>query len=142
MAGVLVVALAGTGVSASTVNAAKNDTAVERSESTEKEETEDHAKAGEDEKSSLLSEVLGDGVKVGEREVGKEETVYVISDSTGAARSVIVSDHLINRDGAAVLSDASTLKGITNVKGEETYTQNGTEVTWNEIGRASCRERV
>ena len=134
MAGVLVVALAGTGVSASTVNAAKNDTAVERSESTEKEETEDHAKAGEDEKSSLLSELLGDGVKVGEREVGKEETVYVISDSTGAARSVIVSDHLINRDGAAVLSDASTLKGITNVKGEETYTQNGTEVTWNAGG--------
>ncbi len=134
MAGVLVVALAGTGVSASTVNAAKNDTAVERSESTEKEETEDHAKAGEAEKSGLFSELLGDGVKVGEREVGKEETVYVISDSTGAARSVIVSDHLINRDGAAVLSDASTLKGITNVKGEETYTQNGTELTWNAGG--------
>ena len=134
MAGILVVALAGTGVSASTVNAAKNDTAVERSESTEKEETEDHAKAGEAEKSGLFSELLGDGVKVGEREVGKEETVYVISDSTGAARSVIVSDHLINRDGAAVLSDASTLKGITNVKGEETYTQNGTELTWNAGG--------
>ena len=134
MAGVLVVALAGTGASARTVNAAKNDTAVESSESTEKEEKEDNAKAGESEKSDLLSDVLGDGVKIGEKEVGKEETVYVISDSTGAAKSIIVSDHLINRDGEAVLSDASTLTGITNVKGEETYTQNGTELTWNAGG--------
>ena len=134
MAGVLVVALAGTGASARTVNAAKNDTAVESSESTEKEEKEDNAKAGESEKSDLLSDVLGDGVKIGEKEVGKEETVYVISDSTGAAKRIIVSDHLINRDGEAVLSDASTLTGITNVKGEETYTQNGTELTWNAGG--------
>ncbi len=135
MAGVLVVALAGTGASARTVNAAKNDTAVESSESTEKEEKEDNAKAGESEKSDLLSDVLGDGVKIGEKEVGKEETVYVISDSTGAAKSIIVSDHLINRDGEAVLSDASTLTGITNVKGEETYTQNGRELIWAADGK-------
>lgn len=128
MAGVLVVALVGTGMSAYTVSAANSGTAAEDINAAG---TEDEADAGEEkEGGSLFSEMSGSILKAGEREVGKEETVYVISDSSGAVKSIIVSDHLLNRDGASTIEDASTLAGITNVKGDETYTQNGKKLTW------------
>ena len=51
----------------------------------------------------------------------KDETVYVIATADGEARKVIVSDWLTNPDGAETLADVSTLAGVENVKGDETF---------------------
>ena len=88
IAGVLVVALVGTGTSAYTVSAAKNETVAESTDSAAGTEEADAEK--EEQKSELFSDMLDGGLRVSDREVGKEETVYVIADSTGAAKSIIV----------------------------------------------------
>ena len=64
------------------------------------------------------------------KEASKEETVYVVANADGSAKNVIVSEWLKNKDGEATLKDASDLKDIENVKGEETFTQNGDQITW------------
>ena len=69
-----------------------------------------------------------------EKEIGKEETVYVLADSTGKERKVIVSDHLINDENKDTIEDASTLKDIENVKGDETFKQDGSKLTWQADG--------
>ena len=48
---------------------------------------------------------------------------------------MIVSDHLLNHDGKETITDASSLKDIENVKGEETFTQDGQTLTWNAGGK-------
>lgn len=58
------------------------------------------------------------------RNVGKEETVYVLANADGSAEKVIVSDWLKNPDGAASLTDQTTLQDIQNVRGEQSYTIN------------------
>ncbi len=63
-------------------------------------------------------------------EASKEETVYVVANADGSAKNVIVSEWLKNKDGEATLKDASDLKDIENVKGEEAFTQNGDQLTW------------
>lgn len=131
IAGVLVVTLVATGSSVYSVNAAKaGSAATETVEETEvSEETEDTEDA-----ESSLKELLDNGSRVSEKEIGKEETVYVIADNTGKEQKIIVSDHLINNDDKDTLEDASTLKDIENVKGDETFTQSGNKVTWQADG--------
>lgn len=60
----------------------------------------------------------------------KEETVYVKTDATGGRPSVTVSDRLKNVNGAGRLADRSDLTGITNLKGNEKFEQNGSALTW------------
>lgn len=67
-------------------------------------------------------------------ETEKRETVYVISDATGAATSIIVSDHLVNADGLDEMKDASTLADIENVGGNQTFSQSGESLTWAAAG--------
>ncbi|MBR1781624.1 MAG: hypothetical protein IJ751_09520, partial [Oscillospiraceae bacterium] len=66
---------------------------------------------------------------------GKEETVYVVADPTGAVTETIVSAWLKNPEGKATLADSAELSDIENVKGDETYTQgaDGT-LTWQADG--------
>lgn len=64
----------------------------------------------------------------------KDETVYIISDAKGNAGKVIVEEWLKNRDGAQTIEDVSDLEGITNVKGDETFTQDGDKLTWQANG--------
>ena len=62
---------------------------------------------------------------------GKEETVYVIADAAGNPTETIVSAWLKNPDGASTLEDHSDLSDIQNVKGSETFTDNGGgHITW------------
>lgn len=64
-------------------------------------------------------------------EAGKVETVYVTADANGAVDEVIVSEWLKNADASDTLSDTTTLENIVNVKGNETYEDNGDgTVTW------------
>ena len=64
----------------------------------------------------------------------KDETVYVLAGADGRTNKVIVSDRLANPDGLAELTETSTLRGVENVKGDETCTENGTTRTWDAAG--------
>lgn len=67
--------------------------------------------------------------------VYKEETVYVNADATGNSDEVTVSDWLKNSGSVSGnLTDESILKEIKNVKGDETFTENGDQLTWNTAG--------
>lgn len=129
VAGVLIVTLVGTGVSVCDVSAAKASNSVSQTteQASEQEET-------DEETEEALDEILNSKVTINEKEIGKEETVYVIADNTGAAEKIIVSDHLMNNDDKKTIEDVSTLSDITNVKGDETFTQEGNRVVWQADG--------
>lgn len=55
----------------------------------------------------------------------KDETVYVITDAAGSQTDLIVSDHLKNSNASDTIKDASPLKDIENVKGEEKFEKSG-----------------
>lgn len=124
IAGVLTIAMVGTGFSVYTVHAEKAGT--------EAAQTTDSTSDSEDELS--LSSMLKDNVSVSEKEIDKDETVYLISDASGNVNQTIVSDHLINRDKSDTLKDKSSLKDIENVKGDETFSQSGDDLTWQADG--------
>jgi putative membrane protein len=67
-------------------------------------------------------------------EVTKDETVYIKTDANGEAQEIIVSDWLKNTDGSSELSDSTDLSDIENVKGDETFTQDGDQLVWNTDG--------
>ena len=132
IAGVLVVTLVATGSSVYSVNAAKAGSAA--TVTVEETEVSEEAEDTEDAESSL-KDLLDNGSKVSEKEIGKEETVYVIADNTGKEQKIIVSDHLINNDDKDTLEDASTLKDIENVKGKEKFTrEDDGSLSWNAKG--------
>lgn len=122
VAGVLVVAVVGSSATAYNVYAAKKP-ATETAEESKSDDSSDDFEGD-------LKDMLSDNINVEAKEVDKDETVYVIADSTGKATSTIVSAWLRNPDGKEELKDASDLKDITNVKGDETFTQSGSELTW------------
>lgn len=69
------------------------------------------------------------------QDVYKEETVYVNADATGNSDELTVSDWLKNSGSVSGnLTDESILKEIKNVKGDETFTENGDQLTWNTAG--------
>lgn len=125
VAGVLIVAVLVSGATAYNVYAAKN---------TNSTKTEAEADDAGSEFENDLHDMLSENINVEAKEVDKEETVYVIADSTGKATSTIVSTWLKNPEGKDVLNDASDLKDITNVKGDETFTQKGSDLTWQADG--------
>ena len=63
-------------------------------------------------------------------ENSKEETVYVNADANGKVSTITVSDHLVNNEKSDSISDASDLKDIENVKGDETFSGTGNDMTW------------
>ena len=71
----------------------------------------------------------------GSAPVSKEETVYVNADATGKETQITVSDWLKNAGTEAVVKDQSVLKGIKNVKGEETFEHADDNVTWQTDGK-------
>lgn len=93
----------------------------------------DQVSAAEKEEATeeVLNEALGQQIVSHSAESGKEETVYVIADSDGSTRSVIVSNQLKNAEGAQTLEDETTLTDIENVKGTQSYTAgSGNALTW------------
>lgn len=60
----------------------------------------------------------------------KEETVYVNADAGGKVKNITVSSWLKNGDGAAELTDVTKLTDVVNVKGNETFTQDGDTYVW------------
>ena len=123
VAGVLTIAMVGTGVSVYSAHTESPEQTVENVQLAAKDETDLN-----------LADMLKDNISVSDKEIGKDETVYLISDATGNVTKTIVSDHLINKDNATTLKDKSTLKDIENVKGDEEFTQSGDDVTWQADG--------
>lgn len=98
-----------------------NDLHMEKVSAAEKEEATEE----------VLNEALGQQIVSHSAESGKEETVYVIAESDGSTRSIIVSSQLKNADGAQTLEDVTTLTDIENVKGTQSYTEgSGNTLTW------------
>ena len=64
----------------------------------------------------------------------KDETVYVIADAKGKGTKTIVDEWLKNPDKKNTLDDVSSLTDIENIKGDETFEQNGDKVTWEANG--------
>lgn len=123
-AGVLTVAIAGTSYGAYTVYAEKGTATESTQQSEAKSEAEEE-----------LKEVLSAEVDKSEEEVGKDETVYIVADNTGKSKEVIVSDWLKNPEGKDTLEDASDLKDIKNVKGDETFKEKDGKLTWEAKGK-------
>lgn len=86
--------------------------------------------AEEDKLSDSLAKSIGSS-----DDAGKVETVYVNADASGAANDIIVSEWLKNSGASAKLSDKTELKDIVNVKGDETFKDNGDgTLTWEAKG--------
>jgi len=67
----------------------------------------------------------------GTEETSKQETVYQTLDANGNPTDTVVSDWLKNSGTGNVLEDASDLTDITNTKGDEEFTQDGSRLVWN-----------
>lgn len=120
VAGVLVIALAGTAVGTTyTVKAEKNTAEVQSTQTNEDEIN--------------VDDIL-DKVSISSDSVDKEESVYIITDASGNPTQTIVTDRLTNKSGAATIQDESNLSDIENVKGKETFTQDGSKLTWQADG--------
>ena len=121
VAGVLTVALLGSGMTAVAVNADQNKDAEVQQETTV-----------DDDDDADLKDLVS--FKVSDKEIGKDESVYLLSDANGSVYKTIVSDHLANADGAATIEDQSNLSDIKNVKGDEEFKQDGDKLTWQADG--------
>ena len=74
--------------------------------------------------------------QTGDSSVQKEETVYVNTTADGEVTDVTVSDWLKNAgDSSSDIKDSSDLTDIKNVKGDETFTQDGDNLTWSTDGK-------
>lgn len=126
VAGVLTIALVGTGIGATAVFAEKNSTAV----TAEADRTTGSSKDADD-----IADKLMDSVSLKDNDADKDESVYLISDANGNVNKTIVVDHLKNKDKKDTLEDASNLSDIENVKGKEKFTQSGDKLTWQAGGK-------
>lgn len=126
VAGVLTIALVGTGIGATAVFAEKDSTAV----TAEADSTTGSSKDADD-----IADKLMDSVSLKDNDADKDESVYLISDANGNVNKTIVVDHLKNKDKKDTLEDASNLTDIENVKGKEKFTQSGDKLTWQASGK-------
>lgn len=81
---------------------------------------------------------MSDSVSMEEKDVYKDETVYVFADASGDTDSILVNEKLKNREGSAELVDKTDLTDIVNVKGDETFSQSGDVITWQADGQDIC----
>lgn len=126
VAGVLTIALVGTGIGATAVFAEKNSTAVT---------AEADSATGSSKDADDIADKLMDSVSLKDNDADKDESVYLISDANGNVNKTIVVDHLKNKDKKDTLEDASNLSDIENVKGKEKFTQSGDKLTWQAGGK-------
>ena len=70
-----------------------------------------------------------------EKEVSKDETVYVLAGADGSVQKIIVSDWIKNALNENSIADKSGFSDIENVKGNEAYTLDGSNMTvWDAEG--------
>lgn len=136
VAGILCIALAGGSIGICQLQAGKEVTQVNAVQAgAKKGKSEKVKKAGDEEdiSSKLMSVFKKDEDKT-ESKDGKEETVYLITDANGNVTKTIVSGWLKNGSKSNEIQDVSDLSDIENVKGDETFTQDGEKLTWQANG--------
>ena len=79
----------------------------------------------------VTSLVVSNGAYAAAQKISKDESVFVNADESGATTKITVSNWLKNAGIQGTLQDETELKDIQNVKGEETFTQEGDIVKWN-----------
>lgn len=60
----------------------------------------------------------------------KQERVYVVADPSGKTQTLIDNIRLENKDGLDEITDRTMLTDIENVGGQETFTQDEEDITW------------
>lgn len=84
----------------------------------------------------IVSLIIGNSSFVEAKKISKQESVYVNAGADGSVSKITVADWLQGSDGmSGTIADSSTLENITNVKGDETFTQKGDQVDWSASGR-------
>lgn len=84
----------------------------------------------------VLSLVLSNSSFIEAKKISKQESVYVNAGADGTVSQITVADWLKgSADINGTIRDESDLSGITNVKGDETFTQNGKSVEWAAKGK-------
>ncbi len=84
----------------------------------------------------VLSLVLSNSSFIEAKKISKQESVYVNAGADGKVSQITVADWLKgSADINGTIRDESDLSGITNVKGDETFTQNGKSVEWAAKGK-------
>lgn len=78
----------------------------------------------------VTSLVVSNGAYANAQKISKDESVYVNADESGATTKITVSNWLKNAGINGTINDETDLKDIKNVKGDETFTQNGDDVQW------------
>lgn len=135
-AGVLTVTLLASGLTAVAVQADQKADAAAKTEQASDAgadaDSEDDAAAPDENEDEDLSELIS--IEKNDKEVGKEENVYLLSDATGAVYDTIVTNHLVNSGEAATIVDRSELTDIENTKGSETFSADGEKLTWQANG--------
>lgn len=92
----------------------------------EKEETEHAAGTGK----------KADTKKAGTSDkISKEETVYINADASGTVKDITVSEWLKTTGVTGSVEDFSELSDISNVKGDEGFTQSDGRLTWDAKGQ-------
>ena len=88
------------------------------------------------EKNEVPAKAVMTSTKVDEeKEVSKDETVYVLAGADGSVQKIIVSDWIKNALNENSIADKSGLSDIENVKGNETYTLDDSNMTvWDAEG--------
>ncbi len=66
--------------------------------------------------------------------VRKDESVYVLANTDGSVKKIIVSDWLRNTQNSVAIEDKSELSSIENVKGDEEHTDTGSARVWDAEG--------
>lgn len=133
LAGVIATAMVGTSLAG--CGAAAEGTVSAGVEMTE-EQTEqgDGAAAENDGEVSALLDTIQENTNQSNEQQGKEETVYIFADSEGNMTSTVVSGWLKNPERLDVLTDQTDALDIFNVKGDETFTKEGSEYRWEANG--------
>ena len=89
------------------------------------------AENGEEEDSSgdaALEKAITDAVGQVSTGAAKEETVYIFADAYGKQRDITVSNWLKNPEKKDTIEDESVLQEIENVKGDETFSRDGSRM--------------
>lgn len=145
VAGVLCVALLGGSIgiyqlqagNMAAVNAVvEDDERAAKAEEADTQKEADKKDASDDKEESLADQLVSMfDSDSGQSLDAKEETVYLITDANGNVNQTIVSSWLKNGSENAQIQDVSDLSEIENVKGDETFTQNGDQITWQANGQ-------
>ena len=125
VAGVLTISILTGGAAAHNIYAQKNSALKEQPKTTETADASDAETQLKDFLTDQSSEETGNK---------KDETVYILADSAGKAKTTIVSAWLKNPGNEDTIKDSSDLSDIENVKGDETFTQTGNDLNWNAGG--------